>query len=389
MRQDYLISVIVPIYNVGKYLHKCVDSILQQSYTNLEIILVDDGSTDGCGKICDDYQRIDSRIKVVHKSNGGLVSARKAGAIAASGDYVVNVDGDDWVEEEYFENFARALHSYKPDIVYSTKHYKDYNNHSDIIKVNLLDQKEMYRIYSGAYGFPRCEESNVTYGLWLVCVERRLYVQIQNSVNDRIIHCEDVSCIMRLMARTDRVHFIDEGGYHYVQRNDSLTHTKRRFTDIVLWDTLNDLEQLGISPNSGFQKVITGMCGIIKLSTESGRLQKKEYNYLFPYSDVKKGSSLVVYGAGSLGKQIIGYILESKEYCLMAWVDAKEQSEINGIGIKPVESILGMRYDKIIVATVKKHLMDDMCSTLEALGICKQEISTLDYDLLSTLMETQ
>lgn len=387
IKQDYLISVIVPIYNVENYLHRCVDSILQQSYSNLEIILVDDGATDRCGEICDDYYRKDSRIQVIHKRNGGLVSARKAGAAVASGDYVVNVDGDDWVEKDYFENFAKAISPYEPDIIYSTKHYKDYYNHSDIIKVNLLDQKEMYRIYSGEYGFQKCEECNVAYGLWLVCVKRELYVQVQSSINDNIIDCEDVSCIMRLMAKTDKVHFIDEGGYHYVQRSDSLTHNKRKFTDIVLQDTLNYLNQLGISQNCGFQNVIAGMYGIMKLSTEFGQLQKTEYDYLFPYCDVKKGSNVVVYGAGSLGKLIIGYILESKQYRLAAWVDSKEQSKIDGIDIEPVDKILGMKYDKIIVATVKKRLMNEMCSTLETLGICKNEISLLDYGLLNTLIE--
>ena len=170
MKKDYLISVIVPIYNVENYLYRCVNSIVQQSYDNLEIVLVDDGSTDRCGEICDDYCEKDSRIKVVHKRNGGLVSARKAGAAAASGDYVINVDGDDWVEKDYFENFVRGILSHEPDIIYSTKHYKDYYNHSDIIKVNMLDQKEMYRIYSGEYGFLKCEESNVRFKIQLMII---------------------------------------------------------------------------------------------------------------------------------------------------------------------------------------------------------------------------
>lgn len=387
MKKDYLISVIVPIYNVENYLYRCVNSIVQQSYDNLEIVLVDDGSTDRCGEICDDYCKKDSRIKVVHKRNGGLVSARKAGAAAASGDYVINVDGDDWVEKDYFENFVRGISSHEPDIIYSTKHYKDYYNHSDIIKVNMLDQKEMYRIYSGEYGFLKCEESNVTYGLWLVCVKRKLYVQVQNSIDDNIVDCEDVSCIIRLMARTDKVLFIDEGGYHYVQRSDSITHNKRKFSDIVLHDTLNYLDQVGISRNRGFQNVIAGMYGIMKLSTEFGQFQKIEYDYLFPFSDVKKGSNVVVYGAGSLGKLIIEHILDSKQYSLVSWVDTNEKTEIHGIKIEPVNKLLTIKYDKIIIATVKRRLMNEMCSTLEALGIHKNEISLLDYGLLNALIE--
>ncbi|OUQ56652.1 hypothetical protein B5E58_10530, partial [Tyzzerella sp. An114] len=92
------ISVIVPIYNVEKYLNRCVDSIINQTYKNLEIILVDDGSPDNCGKICDEYAKKDNRIKVVHKENGGVSSARNVGLNIATGDYIGFVDGDDWID---------------------------------------------------------------------------------------------------------------------------------------------------------------------------------------------------------------------------------------------------------------------------------------------------
>ena len=95
-----MVSVIVPVYNISGYLERCLQSILSQTYVDLEIILVDDGSEDSSGQICDQYAEIDNRIRVIHKKNGGLVSARKAGVSAASGDYVVWVDGDDWIEPD-------------------------------------------------------------------------------------------------------------------------------------------------------------------------------------------------------------------------------------------------------------------------------------------------
>ena len=111
------ISVIVPIYNVQKFLHHCVDSLINQTYKNIEIILVNDGSPDECPKICDEYASTDNRIKVIHKENGGLVSARKAGAIVSSGDYVACVDGDDWVAENYIDSFCQIIESYHPDVI--------------------------------------------------------------------------------------------------------------------------------------------------------------------------------------------------------------------------------------------------------------------------------
>ena len=101
------ITVIVPIYNTGLYLEECLNSIVGQSYSDFQIILVDDGSTDGCEKICDKYAQIDSRIKVIHQKNSGLVNARKTGLKEADGDYIYYVDSDDWLDKNIIENFAK------------------------------------------------------------------------------------------------------------------------------------------------------------------------------------------------------------------------------------------------------------------------------------------
>ena len=103
MKRRY--SIIVPIYKIEQYITQCIESIIHQTYKNIEIILVDDGSDDNCPVICDEYALKDDRIKVIHKENGGLVSARKAGALEATGDYICCVDGDDYIAENYIEEF--------------------------------------------------------------------------------------------------------------------------------------------------------------------------------------------------------------------------------------------------------------------------------------------
>ena len=110
------VSVIVPVYNVEKYLRKCVESIKNQTYQNLEIILVDDGSTDCSGKICDDLSQTDDRIVVIHKENGGLSDARNVGMDASSGDYIGFVDSDDYVDEDFYEILVANLEKYDADI---------------------------------------------------------------------------------------------------------------------------------------------------------------------------------------------------------------------------------------------------------------------------------
>ena len=111
-----LVSVIVPIYNVEFYLNKCVDSILNQSYKNIEVVLVDDESPDSCGKMCDDYAAMDGRIKVVHKKNGGLSDARNAGMKVATGDLITFVDSDDYISEDFVKILFEAMSENNADI---------------------------------------------------------------------------------------------------------------------------------------------------------------------------------------------------------------------------------------------------------------------------------
>ncbi len=115
MVNEPLVSVIVPCYNVEQYLPKCVDSILCQTYRNLEVWLVDDGSPDRCGEICDEYAKKDARVKVIHKENGGLVSARNAGYDAITGDWIMYVDGDDWLDADCCQTMLDAVAD-KPDV---------------------------------------------------------------------------------------------------------------------------------------------------------------------------------------------------------------------------------------------------------------------------------
>jgi len=111
-----LITIIVPIYKVEEYLRRCVDSILKQTYKNLEVILVNDGSPDGCGAICDEYATLDGRIEVIHKTNGGLSDARNAGIEVAHGSYVSFVDSDDWIHQEYIGKLYDLLRETNSDI---------------------------------------------------------------------------------------------------------------------------------------------------------------------------------------------------------------------------------------------------------------------------------
>lgn len=131
------ISIIVPIYNVEAYLQKCLSSILDQTYRQFELILVNDGSTDASGEICDYFAASDDRITVIHKKNGGVTSARKAGLRRAIGDFVGWVDPDDWIEKDYFEKMVLAQEDSQADIV-AGNHFRDIGKQSYTVCNNIL-----------------------------------------------------------------------------------------------------------------------------------------------------------------------------------------------------------------------------------------------------------
>ena len=136
-----LVSVIVPIYNVEKYLERCISSILEQSYNNIEVILVDDGSNDGCPIICDKFERKDARVKVVHKPNGGLSSARNAGLEQMKGEYITFIDSDDWVEVNFVERMVEAISKSKVDVVQCGYCKK---NDDNVVYVSTLTNEIVY-----------------------------------------------------------------------------------------------------------------------------------------------------------------------------------------------------------------------------------------------------
>lgn len=127
------ISVVIPVYKVEQYIRQCLDSVIGQTYQNLEIILVDDGSPDNCGAICDEYAQKDARVKVIHKENGGLCAARNEGLACATGDWIALVDSDDWCELDYYERFIKEIGNSCPDIFWACSHFIEYNGKSQVL----------------------------------------------------------------------------------------------------------------------------------------------------------------------------------------------------------------------------------------------------------------
>lgn len=230
---ENLISIIVPIYGVEKYLCKCVDSILNQSYHNIEVVLVDDGSKDNCSQICDQYSNKDPRVVVIHKKNGGLVSARKAGIAVANGDYVVCVDGDDWIDEDYIETLYKISKLYSPDIICTgAKTVGDQIGYINIpcepgMFLNNEIESVIYPILiqpASADAFPPSQ--------WAKMYKKEIYKSCQERVNNAISNGEDIACVIPCLYKAKSIYLDKSNGYNYRYNPLSISKNKKPFN----WD---------------------------------------------------------------------------------------------------------------------------------------------------------
>ncbi len=211
------VSIIVPVYNVEAYLHKCVDSILRQTLEDIEILLVDDGSTDSCRDICDEYAALDSRVNVIHKVNGGLSDARNAGLDAAGGQYIGFVDGDDCVEPEMFEALYRACEENKTRIAAC-----DYLSQVTDSGKSLSRSTGKCQVMTSEVFFREVLRygSAVGMGVWDKLYERSLFEQARFSVGK--LH-EDTDIMYRLVFQTDCISYLSIPYYVHYLRPGSIT----------------------------------------------------------------------------------------------------------------------------------------------------------------------
>lgn len=234
-----MISVIVPVYKVENYLRQCLDSLAAQTLDNIEIIIVDDGSPDGCPAICDEYAAKDARMKVVHKENGGLLSARKAGFAASKGDYIGFVDGDDWVEPDTFLNMYKAVCEHSPDMVLSDFlcDYGDCIEPSDqCFEEEFYDRARLEsEIFPKMLFDGRFYRFGVNPNCWSKLVKRELIEKNLSPVDERIRMGEDAAFIYPCMLDSQSITCVKTPTYHYRITEQSMSNAyDERLKDIIL-----------------------------------------------------------------------------------------------------------------------------------------------------------
>jgi len=393
-----LISVIVAIYRVEKYLNQCVQSILQQTYKNLEIILVDDGSDDLCPTMCDQYAMSDSRVKVIHKRNGGSDDARKAGILAASGKYVGYIDGDDWIEPEMYEKLLCFIQTYKVDVVesgvidswkdvekkrvsfFEEDCYKD-EKFSKVIGPRLLYTGDFFRHGISPYLVTK-----------LFLKEKILKFQLMTEPSKNIV--DDVMCTFPCVAETRSLYITHECYYHYRVREDSAKRLIRSdIAPIVMKcypDWIGRFE--GALPEDNMERQIQFFTMYLLVAKVAFVFDNpdKEY-YLAPFGNVRKRDKIILYGAGTVGIHLEHYIRNAHGNNLVYWADRNFKQLSESSNVYDPQKIIDQEYDYIIISILTETAAKSARKDLVALGVPENKILWIDQEYMKnpmTLLKT-
>lgn len=375
------VSIIVPIYNVEAELRKCVSSILAQTFKDIEVILVDDGSPDNCGAICDEFANKDNRVVVIHKENGGLVNARKSGLEKSTGRFISYVDGDDWIEEDFIQSLVDCQKKYDVDMV-AAGFSKDIGNisddHANVIPTGFYDKQKMI-----AEVYPRmiCAGPYFYFGIcsyvWNKLFKRKLLWDSQMAVDPRISVGEDTSVVFSVLLKSNSLYISDNASYHYYQKAfsmlksmDSLEKEKEK----VRW--LNDylVESLKDAPAE------YNLMGQIERYIDSLRIirygeTKNSQNRFF---DVAPTDRIAIFNSGIVGQNIYSIFVSKKLATITGWFDKDaEFYQEQGLNVQSFNEIPSTEFDKIIIANLDEKSILSALKILQSLGVDSKKIITL------------
>lgn len=379
-----LLSVIVPVYNVEKYVEQCVNSILNQTYRNLEIICVDDGSTDKSGEIIDSLKENDNRIITFHKRNSGIVNTRKTGIMHASGDYVTYVDSDDWIDEcMYFEMMNLALIN-NADIVTSGC-FREYENNRAIESESLskgVYSKEslIYDFLANMIGHEAFFEQNIKVNLWNKIYRKNAILKYQMATCDGINIGDDAAVTYPAMINANSIIVSGKNYYHYRIRQNSTTgkadKQEEKSLELLEKHLTKQFSNSRDYPNKNTQLKATLLYTRLLAMPET--VVGYRNDYLYPYLSVRKTDRIIVYGNGRYGKKLISHLQ-------MLGADIVGISDQNKTeGIIPIEELIHKDFDKLILAVLNNTLVLQAVNLLVNAGIPRNKISRIE---LSGLLE--
>jgi glycosyltransferase involved in cell wall biosynthesis len=388
-----LVSIIVPIYNSELFIDKCVQSIINQSYKNIEIILVNDGSTDTSKKMCDNYASIDNRIKVIHKTNGGLVSSRKTGLNLSTGEYILYVDGDDWIEPNLIEHYIDQVIKFNADVVISS-HIVNLEGREDIL-INSLppgvyDKNKLESIiypkmlYTGKFS-----QFGIFSYSWGKLYRKKILLENQLKVTEDITIGEDALCLYPTLLDANILVILEQPYYHYRQRADSLIKTLRKIEISKMQKVYDDLKNI-FSDKGVLDTMLPQLqyylLSLLIINTEGPNIDN--ITNLYPFNQIESKKGLIIYGGGTFGQHMYKKIINNKSHNILAWIDEKYKhySKLN-LPVTGLDKIKSLEYDAVIISLIDEDNSNQIFLKLIKHGIDKNKIIQIPvYNITSPII---
>ena len=390
LNKENLLSIIVPIFKVEKYLEQCIGSLLNQTYSNIEIILVNDGSPDHCPNICDHYCALDNRVKVVHKENGGLVSARKAGLKVARGKYIGFVDGDDWVEAHMYEDMMHCASAYDVDAVVAGHKEELGGKVVEVLYNNLpVGYYSKDKLISDVYPKMLCTGMFSQFGifsyLWNKIFKKEVIYNNQIDIDDHIFMAEDAACTYPTLLDANSIYIKDSTFYRYRQRVDSMVKAREIDNSELGRYKLLYQHLYGKFNSSRHSDILLPQLDLFLLSlltVRSGLDFKNDgkLNELFAFKQIPEGSDLIICGAGTFGQHLVKRVINGQKFNMIGWVDNLHHIYKNlGLPVDSLNKVNKARYDYVLVAFIEEGNAKLMKKKLLNHGVKLEKILMVEH----------
>lgn len=380
---NVLVSIIIPIYNAEKYLEKCINSILNQNYKEIEVILVDDGSTDRSSIISDNFKKKDNRVIVHHQNNLGVVEARKKGVELASSEYVIFVDADDYVDDNYVFHLMKYASKYELVTSGAFREEKNggvTNRHDGIGVGQYTNDCELAFFRDNMIFLEGKSVDGVLPYMVTKCYRRSLALDVMLEMNSSLEIYEDRAFVLCYIERCNSIYVTHEMHYYYQYNESSVMHSHNmRYINILsdyfgLLDNYFAKYYYSRKLKIALQKFLMDrLCSVTKFMDFDWRVQS--INYYHPFGSELNDKKIVIYGAGEVGcnyyRELVN-VLGSKNIC---WVDKdfEKISKENPL-VKSVAELNSFQYDTIIIAVKSENLAKEITHELIELNISKEVI---------------
>lgn len=384
-KAEPLISVIIPIYNTQESLPRCLDSILNQSYANTEIILVNDGSTDDSVSICERYAAKDTRIQMISQPNQGIIAAKKTGIRLCQGEYVMFVDSDDWIEPELLETMVKAMQEFGCVLVCSNV-YIDLED-GTVEKKNAIPPGiyETDKITKDLFYYKDTDY----YGILPYSVAKLYPLDMLKEVLDHISsdirYAEDKAIVFSFVFQNIKVCFTDAIYYHYCVRNGSACQSENQNYLVELTDFYKYAKKL--FDRHEHREHLLWQLGKYLLQETRHAINNKlgltphgKPIYTVPYqldasTFLPQKKKVILYGAGNVGMDYYKQIKDCMNIELCGWVDKNyKKYRAEELDVQPIEHILKTEYDYILVAVRKQTIFQEIKKELSAMGISENAV---------------